>query len=249
MGDERIRLDVLLTERGLTQSRSRARDAIIRGQVHVDGAVLSKPGTLIAPGSSIKLTDPADGYVSRSALKLVAGLKAFQINLAGRRVLDVGASTGGFTQVALDQGATHVTAMDVGHSQLHPKIASDPRVLNLESFNARHLAASHLPGPIDAIVCDVSFISLKLAISPALHLAEPGAVGVLLIKPQFEVGRADIGKGGVVKDAKRAEAVTNELADWFASQAGWTVIGLVPSPIAGSDGNQETLIGLRKSAI
>jgi 23S rRNA (cytidine1920-2'-O)/16S rRNA (cytidine1409-2'-O)-methyltransferase len=242
----RLRLDQMLVERGLYASRARARDAIARGQVTVAGQTIDKPAHLVALDVEIAVVDPAAGYVSRSALKLKAALAAFAIPVAGRVCLDVGASTGGFTQVLLEAGAAHVTAIDVGHGQLSPQIAFDPRVTSIEGLNARDLAITHLRAAPEIVVADVSFISLKLALPPALALAAAGAYGVFLVKPQFEVGRAHIGKGGIVRDHAEALASVDGIAD-FLDASGWHVIGRIASPIAGGDGNQEYLIGAHKA--
>ncbi len=241
----RVRLDQLLVDRGLARSRARARDAILRGTVSVDGHPASKPGAAVEPGARLTVDDPAGGYVSRSALKLVAGLDAFGFDPAGRDCLDLGASTGGFTEVLLERGARSVTAVDVGHGQLDPSIAADPRVTSLEGLNARDLTAAHLDAAPEAIVCDVSFISLALVLPPALDLAAPGAFLVALVKPQFEVGRERIGKGGLVDPADGLAAAAR-LRDWLDGRAGFTVRGLVPSPIRGGDGNLEYLIGAQR---
>src|SRR5437667_3579488 len=190
----RLRLDELLVARGLFASRSRARDAIERGTVTVDGAVARKQGQSVAPDCLIAIDDPAQAYVSRAALKLIAGLDRFGLNPFGSEALDIGASAGGFTQVLLEHGAAHVTAIDVGHGQVHPDIAGDPRVMVIEGLNARDLTAADLGDRVpDFLVCDVSFISLKLALPPALALAGEGARAFLLVKPQFEAGREAIG--------------------------------------------------------
>jgi 23S rRNA (cytidine1920-2'-O)/16S rRNA (cytidine1409-2'-O)-methyltransferase len=240
----RRRLDEALVAAGLATSRSRARDAILRGAVTVDGAPAEKPGQLVAERAALALDDPAAGYVSRAALKLIAGLDHFGFDPDGRTALDLGASTGGFTQVLLERGAARVVAVDVGHGQMAPALAADPRVVLKEGLNARDLSAADLAGEwIEAIVCDVSFISLRLALPPALRLAEPGAWGVFLVKPQFEVGPEGIGKGGLVRDAAAAEAAARGIADWLAGEPGWQVVGLAPSPIAGGAGNREYLLG------
>lgn len=237
------RLDELLVARGLSPSRSRARDAILRGTVRVDGHAETKPGRAVAAGALIEVDDPAGRYVSRAALKLVHALDSFGLDVKGARALDIGASTGGFTQVLLERGAAHVTAIDVGHGQLHKLVASDPRVTAIEGLNARDLAAAHLPyGAPDLLVADVSFISLKLALPPALDLAAPGARGVFLVKPQFEAGRAAIGKGGLLRDPADAERVADDLRLWLDTCPGWQASGLVPSPIEGGDGNREFLL-------
>ena len=239
----RLRLDELLVRRGLFASRSRARDAITRGAVVVNGVAAAKPGQPTAETAEIAVDDPARAYVSRAALKLVAGLDAFGIDPAGLHALDIGASTGGFTQVLLERGATHVVAVDVGHGQLDPALAADPRVTSLEKLNARDLDASHL-GTVrpDLVVSDVSFISLKLALPPALDLAAPGARCVLLVKPQFEAGREAIGKGGLLRDPAMGEQIAHDLEAWLGACPGWRALGFVPSPIEGGDGNREFLL-------
>lgn len=240
---ERSRLDELLVTRGLFPSRSRARDAVTRGTVRVDGSVVAKPGQSVAGDAALAVDDPARGYVSRAALKLIAALDHFHLDPAGAQALDVGASTGGFTQVLLERGAASVTALDVGHGQLAPALAADPRVTVLERLNARELAVEHLVrGRPDFIVCDVSFISLRQALPPALALAVAGARCVALIKPQFEAGRAAIGKGGLLRDPAVGERVAAQLAEWLAAEPGWRVLGMVPSPIEGGDGNREFLL-------
>ncbi|ANM15898.1 hemolysin protein TlyA [Rhizobium sp. N541] len=236
------RLDQLLVSRGLFASRSRARDAVQRGTVRIAGQVVTKAGALIGDDADIAIDDPAQDYVSRAALKLASALEHFRLDPAGHHCLDIGASTGGFTEVLLQRGARHVTAIDVGHGQMHPRIAADPRVTNKEGLNARNLTADDIGEPATFIVSDVSFISLKLALAPALDIAEAGAVAVLLVKPQFEAGREAIGKGGLLKDPSSAPAVAAELARWFTEDRGWNSLGLIPSPIAGGDGNQEYLL-------
>jgi len=240
------RLDNELVARGLAPTRARARDAVLRGHVTVDGRAADRPGVEVRAGAAITLSDPAAGYVSRAALKLIHALDHFGYDPAGRRALDIGASTGGFTQVLLRRGATEVMAIDVGHGQLAPAIAADPRVRNLEGVNARALTAGEAGGPVGAVVSDVSFISQRLVLPPALALAEPGAFAVVLAKPQFEVGRDAIGRGGLVRDPLVAEQSVAALRDWLAGQPGWTIDGLVPSPIAGGDGNREFLLGARR---
>jgi 23S rRNA (cytidine1920-2'-O)/16S rRNA (cytidine1409-2'-O)-methyltransferase len=240
----RQRLDDLLVARGLFASRSRAADAIRRGTVAVEGVPMLKPGQAVQADAAIVVDDPARAYVSRAALKLIAGLDRFGFEPRGCEALDVGASTGGFTQVLLERGAAHVTALDVGHGQLHPGLAADPRVTSIEGLNARDLAAGHLGGCVpDFIVSDVSFISLKLALPPALALAAAGAKAVLLVKPQFEAGREAIGKGGLLRDPSGAERVAGDLRDWLGGRPGWRALGLHASPIEGGDGNREFLLG------
>ncbi|RUU03259.1 TlyA family RNA methyltransferase [Mesorhizobium sp. USDA-HM6] len=247
---QRQRLDELLVERGLFASRSRARDAIERGTVAVDGIVARKPGQSVTPDCLVAIDDPAQAYVSRAALKLIAGLDHFGLDPLGSEALDIGASTGGFTQVLLERGAAHVIAIDVGHGQMHPDMAGDPRVTVIEGLNARDLKATDLGGRIpDFLVCDVSFISLKLALPPALAMAGEGARALLLVKPQFEAGREAIGKGGLLKDPSDAERIATGLRDWLAGMPGWRVLGLHPSPIEGGDGNREFLLAAIKEGV
>ncbi len=246
MNDTTHRLDMVLLARGLVASRAKARDAVLRGHVRVDGVLATKPAATIRPNATLEIDDPAQRYVSRAALKLVAGLDHFGYDPTGRTAIDLGASTGGFTEVLLERGARHVHALDVGHGQLHPRVASRSRVTMREGLNVRDLTADDIGEPFDAIVCDVSFISLRLALPPALELAEPGSWAVLLVKPQFEVGKDGIGKGGLVRDASEGEASVGRIVDWIAAEPGWVVDGLVPSPIAGGDGNHEFLLGIRK---
>lgn len=245
--DNRPRLDQLLVELGFFASRSRARDAIQRGTVQVNGQLASKPGQTFARDAAILVADPASAYVSRAALKLIAALDHFALDVAGHVALDIGASTGGFTQVLLERGAAHVIAVDVGHDQLHATLRHDQRVANHEGVNARALDISHLAGrAVDCVVSDVSFISLKLALPPALALAEKGAICALLVKPQFEAGRQAIGKGGILRDPADGERIADELRLWLDDQPGWRALGICPSPIEGGDGNREYLLAGKK---
>ncbi|MFC4625144.1 TlyA family RNA methyltransferase [Daeguia caeni] len=245
--DNRPRLDQLLVELGLFATRSRARDAIQRGTVQVDGKPVTKPGQTVARNVNVTVDDPASAYVSRAALKLIAALDHFGLDVKGRMALDIGASTGGFTQVLLERGAAHVIAIDVGHDQLHETLRNHPQVTNKEGINARALEFSHLDGrDIDCVVSDVSFISLKLALPPALALAQKGAICALLVKPQFEVGREAIGKGGILRDPADGERMAEELKNWLETQPGWRALGLCPSPIEGGDGNREYLLAGKK---
>lgn len=244
---DRCRLDQLLVARGLFASRSRAADAVRRGTVTMSGTVVDQPGARVPADAEIAVSDPAARYVSRAALKLVAGLDRFKFDPEGLTCLDIGASTGGFTQVLLERGAAHVVAIDVGHGQMAPAVATNQRVTNLEGINARAFKADDLRGHAPrAIVSDVSFISLKLALPPALALAAPGAWGLFLVKPQFEVGRDAIGKGGIVKDEALAAGAVTAIAEWLGTQPGWRVLGIHPSPIEGGDGNREYLLGAVK---
>jgi len=238
----KIRLDQLLVARGLADSRARARDAVLRGHVTVSGRLADKPGLAVDEASEVAITDPAGGYVSRAALKLIAGLDHFGFDVTAKDCLDVGASTGGFTQVLLERGAARVVALDVGHGQLHPRIAGDSRVTNLEGLNARELTADDLPFLPQVIVSDVSFISLTLALPPALAFSRRPALGLFLVKPQFEAGKEAIGKGGIVDEAT-GRAAALRIRDWFDGRDGWRVHDLIASPILGGDGNHEYLLG------
>jgi 23S rRNA (cytidine1920-2'-O)/16S rRNA (cytidine1409-2'-O)-methyltransferase len=214
--------------------------------VRIDGRVTDKPAATVPADATVTLDDPAARYVSRAALKLAAGFDHFGYSPEGRVALDVGASTGGFTEVLLERGAVRVHAVDVGHGQLHPRLAEDPRVVSREGLNARDLSRSDVSEAVGAIVADVSFISLRLVLPPALALAAPDAWGIFLVKPQFEVGKAEIGKGGVVRDGAAAERAANAIAGWIRDVLGWTVDGVIASPIEGGDGNREFLIGARR---
>ncbi len=241
------RLDQLVLSRGLVASRSRARDAIQRGTVKVDGKVITKASLTFADDVVLEIDDPAQDYVSRAALKLVAALDHFKLDPAGHECLDVGASAGGFTEVLLQRGATHVTSIDVGHGQIHPRVAGDERVTSIEGLNARYLTSDDIDNrAITFIVSDVSFISLKLALVPALELAEAGAFCVLLVKPQFEAGREAVSKAGLLKLPETAPDVAADLERWLVDEMGWETLGLIPSPIAGGDGNHEFLLAGRK---
>ncbi|TWG89642.1 23S rRNA (cytidine1920-2'-O)/16S rRNA (cytidine1409-2'-O)-methyltransferase [Mesorhizobium sp. J18] len=244
----RIRLDHLLVERGFFASRARARDAILRGTVSVGGMPASKPGQRTPLDATVSVDDPARKYVSRAALKLVHALDAFGLEPRGRHALDLGASTGGFTQVLLERGAAHVTAVDVGHGQMGAGLRADPRVTCVEGVNARDLTPADLGGAAPGfIVSDVSFISLKLALPPALALAAPGAHGIFLVKPQFEAGREAIGKGGILRDLRHGRRVAEEMAVWLGTNAGWHALGVKDSPIDGGDGNREYLLAGAKA--
>lgn len=237
----RARLDEELVRRGLYASRARARDAVLRGTVFVNGVKAAKPAQGVSADDDIAVDDAAQHYVSRSALKLSFALDEFAVRVQGRQALDIGSSTGGFSQVLLERGAAHVTAIDVGHGQMVPDLATDERMSLHEGLNARDLEPLHLSAPVDLIVCDVSFISLTLALPPALQLAEEGATLVALIKPQFEVG-----KDGNPHDPDQQEAVCQRIFAFISGQ-GWTMTGLVPSPIKGGDGTQEFLMVASKN--
>jgi 23S rRNA (cytidine1920-2'-O)/16S rRNA (cytidine1409-2'-O)-methyltransferase len=231
----------MLEQRGLMPSRARARDAILRGTVTVNGETARKPNQMVGDDDVLALDDPAAGYVSRAALKLIAGLDAGGIDVSGKTCLDVGSSTGGFTQVLLERGATRVFAVDVGHDQLHDSLRGDARVISLEGTNARGLDRETIPEAIDLLVSDVSFVSLTKVLEAPLSLCGPGAEAVILFKPQFEVGREWVGKGGIVTDADAIERAMAEVIA-FVQAEGWTLRTTVPSPIAGGDGNRETVL-------
>ncbi len=243
---ERQRLDLALEARGLLPSRARARDAVLRGTVTVNGVLARKPNQMVAAGDRIKLADPAAGYVSRAALKLIAGLDAADIVCAGRVCLDVGASTGGFTQVLLERGAAKVFAVDVGHDQLHERIRREPKVVVLEGQNARDLNAELIADAIDLLTCDVSFVSVIKVLTAPLPRCRSGADAVILIKPQFEVGREHVGGGGIVTDLAAIEAAVVVVREFMAGQGFLHRLSL-PSPIAGGDGNRETVAVFKRS--
>jgi 23S rRNA (cytidine1920-2'-O)/16S rRNA (cytidine1409-2'-O)-methyltransferase len=237
------RLDVAMVEQGLAASRARAQDLIRRGLVQVSGRVQSKAGAAIAPGAQITVAAGVADYVSRGALKLRAALEHFQFSADGIVALDIGASTGGFTEVLLMEGALRVYAVDVGHGQLHPRLAQDARVVALERCDARSLDRTRIPDSIGAIVADVSFISLSKALPAALALAGERTWMVALVKPQFEVGRAAVGKGGIVRDAAARARAVSQVREWVETQPAWRVAGVIGSPIAGGSGNEEFLLG------
>ena len=240
MSAKKDRIDRLLVERGLFESRAKAQAAIAAGLVTADAAPVRKASEEIAVDARLRAT-PAHPYVSRGGVKLAAALDHFQFDPRGRVCLDVGASTGGFTQVLLERGARRVYAVDVGHGQLHESLRGRPEIVSMEQTDIRTLSPARLDEPPDMVIADVSFISLKLALPPALALAKTPAQLVALIKPQFEAGRAHI-KKGIVRDAAVHTAVCDEISAFVAS-LGWRVIGIIPSPIAGGDGNAEFLLG------
>lgn len=240
----RMRLDLALVERGFFDTRSRAQAAIEAGCVWVNGAVADTAARKVTPDAVIEAEAPHP-WVSRGGVKLAAALDAFGIDPRGRTCLDIGASTGGFTEVLLTRGAQHVTAVDVGHGQLHPRLRDDARVVNLEGTDARRLTAADLSAPPSLIVVDASFIALSKVLVAALALAAPDADLVALVKPQFEVGRDGIGKGGIVKDAAMRQQALDDVISWLRQQ-GWRSTGHMPSPIQGGDGNEEYLLAARR---
>ena len=241
----RLRLDEALVQRGFYVTRSRARDAVLRGKVLVSGKAAARPSHPVEPDARIEIEDKARAYVSRAALKLIHALDHLGWSPAGCAALDVGASTGGFTQVLLERGARHVTALDVGHGQLAQSIISDPRVTVIEGLNARDLTKAHLGEAPQFITADVSFISLKLALAAALDLAAPGARLIALVKPQFEVGPAGLDKSGIVRDDLLRAKACSDIAAWLEDR-GWDVKATLESPIEGGDGNKEFLIAAEK---
>ncbi len=242
----RERLDNLLVARGLIATRSRARDLIKRGKVSVDGNIITKPAQMTVNNAELQVLGRAGDYVSRGALKLDHALEHFGFDPKGCNCLDVGASTGGFTQVLLERGAAHVTAVDVGQGQFSTQLGKDPKISVLEGIDARDLSRDHVTEPVSAIVADVSFISLTKALPAALDLAAPNCWAVVLIKPQFEVGPGRVGKGGVVRDESVRTRAVDDVKDWLNAREGWDVVDVIPSPITGGDGNTEFLMGAVK---
>lgn len=242
------RLDQLLAERGLAESRTKAQALIMAGLVFVQGQRADKPGAAIAEDAAVEVRGKPHPYVSRGGLKLAHGLDHFRIDPRDKICLDVGASTGGFTDVLLRRGAAKVYAVDVGHGQLDWSLRNDPRVVLLERVNARYLTREQVPEPPDLIVCDASFIGLETVLPAPMSLAAAGAYLLALIKPQFEVGRNKVGKGGIVRDPAAREAARDRIRDWLGAQPGWAVLGVVDSPVEGADGNREYLIAARRRA-
>lgn len=240
------RLDVALVERGLADSRAKAQALVLAGVVYSGERRLDKPGLSIAGDLPLELRGQDHPWVSRGGLKLAHALDHFTIDPAGGTWLDIGASTGGFTDVLLARGAAKVYAVDVGHGQFAWKLRQDPRVVVLERTNARHLSRADIPDALDGIVCDASFIGLEVILPAPLALAAPAARLVALIKPQFEVGPAQVGKGGIVRDPDLHREVCARIADWLGRQPGWAVLGITNSPITGADGNREFLIAAKR---
>jgi 23S rRNA (cytidine1920-2'-O)/16S rRNA (cytidine1409-2'-O)-methyltransferase len=241
------RLDQILVERGLADSRTRAQALIMAGVVFSGDTRLDKPGHRVADDIVLDVRGKDHPWVGRGGLKLDHALDHFGLDVTGRIALDLGASTGGFTDVLLARGAAKVFAVDVGHGQLAWKLRQDPHVVVLEKTNVRDLDRSLIPEPVDIFTADLSFISLKTALPAALDLAAPGALVVALVKPQFEAGRSQVGKGGIVTDPAVHDAVCRDIETWLAAQPGWQVLGLTASPVTGADGNREFLIAARKA--
>ena len=237
------RLDQLLVDRGLVESRSRAQGLIMAGKVYSETRRLDKAGQQVSEELPIEIKGQDHPWVSRGGLKLEKGLQAFDIDPQGMTCLDVGASTGGFSDVLISGGATKVFAVDVGHGQFAWKLRQNPRIVVLERTNARYLTIENIPEPIDLIVCDASFIGLQTELPAAMSLAAHNARMVALIKPQFEVGKGRVGKGGVVREPELHVEVCEKIRVWLESQPGWSVLGIADSPIKGPEGNKEFLIG------
>lgn len=241
------RADQLLVERGLAESRTRAQALILAGVVFTGTQRVAKPGQQLLADAPLAVKGRDHPWVSRGGLKLAKALETFDIEPAGLACLDVGASTGGFTDVLLSRGARRVYAVDVGHGQLAWKLRGDDRVVVLERTNARHLDAGQVPEAIGLVAVDVSFIGLETVLPPVLALAAPGAWLAALIKPQFEVGKDQVGKGGVVRDPALHEAVCRRIEDWIGRQPDWRVVGVTDSPITGPEGNKEFLVAALRS--
>jgi 23S rRNA (cytidine1920-2'-O)/16S rRNA (cytidine1409-2'-O)-methyltransferase len=240
----RVRLDALLVERALVSSRERARALILAGQVTVNGTVAQKAGQSVPSDATVALVQPDHPYVGRGGVKLAHALESFHISVEGREALDIGASTGGFTDVLLRGGAARVVALDVGHGQIAWALRTDPRVVVLEGINARALTLQQLPATVDLVVIDVSFISLRHIFPPLPPLLRPAADVVALVKPQFEAARREVGKGGIIKDPAVQQRVVTEIIA-AASEVGLRHLATTESPITGSSGNREFFIHLR----
>jgi 23S rRNA (cytidine1920-2'-O)/16S rRNA (cytidine1409-2'-O)-methyltransferase len=240
------RADQLLVDRGLVESRSRAQALILAGKVFSGDRRVEKAGQPMAEDAALDVRGQDHPWVSRGGLKLAHGLAHFGFSPEGRICLDVGASTGGFTDVLLTNGAVRVHAVDVGHGQLAWKLRSDPRVVVYEKTNARHLTAATVPDPIAALVCDASFIGLSTLLPAPLSLCVPGAWAIALIKPQFEAGPGQVGSKGVVRDPAVHEEVCARVTKWWSNLPGWRVLGVEASPITGPEGNREFLLGAER---
>lgn len=241
------RLDVLLVERGLAESREKAQAMTLAGEVQVDGARADKPGGRVAGTARIEVHSRLQKYASRGGFKLEGALEDFAVDIAGRVCLDVGSSTGGFTDCLLQQGARRVYAVDVTASQLAWKLQKDPRVVLIEK-NARELTSADLPEPVDLVTIDVSFISVEKVLGPAVRAARPGAEFLILVKPQFELSREEVGKGGIVRDEKLREKAVERIRR-AALRAGLEVLGVKPSQLPGAEGNQEFFLHARRKGV
>jgi 23S rRNA (cytidine1920-2'-O)/16S rRNA (cytidine1409-2'-O)-methyltransferase len=241
----RLRVDQLLVDRGLVESRTRAQALIIAGKVFAGERRIDKPGQLLADDAALGVRGQDHPWVSRGGLKLAHGLAHFGLSPEGRICLDIGASTGGFTDVLLSHGAVRVHAVDVGHGQLAWKLRTDARVVVHEKTNARHLTATMVPDPIGVLACDASFIGLTTVLPAPLQLCTPGAWAIVLIKPQFEAGPGAVGAKGVVRDPAVHEQVCARIVAWWSALPGWRVLGVTPSPITGPEGNREFLLSAK----
>ncbi len=237
------RLDMEMLKRNLADSRAKAQAMVSDQRVLVNGILADKPSRKITPEHIIEIIHTDVEWVGRGAFKLLAALDHFGFDPENRIAADIGASTGGFCHVLLEKGAKRVYAIDVGHDQLHKSLIEDERLINLEGVNARYIAEAEVPEPLDMVVSDVSFISLKKALPAALGLCAPGAVLAALVKPQFEVGKGNLGKGGIVRDPELVEQVRLDMESWVNALPGWKCLGSIDSPITGSDGNREYLLG------
>ena len=238
----KTRLDVALVERGLAETRAAAQRLVMAGLVFSGERRLEKAGQGIGPDIALEVRGQPHPYVSRGGLKLAKALDHFAIPVEGRTALDVGSSTGGFTDCLLQRGAARVYSIDVGTNQLAWKLRSDPRVVSMEKTNMRDVTRGQVPDPVDLIVCDASFIGLRTVLPAALALAAPGAHLAALIKPQFEVGKGRVGKGGIVREPELHDEVCETISRWLAEQPGWRMLGVTESPITGAEGNKEFLI-------
>jgi 23S rRNA (cytidine1920-2'-O)/16S rRNA (cytidine1409-2'-O)-methyltransferase len=238
----KIRADVALVDRGLVESRAKAQALIMAGVVFTGETKILKAGQTVKDDQPLEVRGKDHPWVSRGGLKLEKGLAEFGVDASGATVIDVGSSTGGFTDVALTNGAVKVYAVDVGTGQLAWKLRQDERVVVMEKTNARYITDAEIPDPIDLVVCDASFISLKTVLPAALDLVKPGGNLIALIKPQFEVGRENVGKGGVVRDPDLHAAVCEDIRAWLDGLDGWCAVGITESPIKGPEGNTEFLI-------
>jgi 23S rRNA (cytidine1920-2'-O)/16S rRNA (cytidine1409-2'-O)-methyltransferase len=243
------RADLLLVERGLAESRARAQALILAGKVFSGDRRVQKAGDSMAPDVPLEVRGQDHPWVSRGGLKLAHALEVFSLSPQGLICLDIGASTGGFTDVLLNHGAAKVHAVDVGHGQLAWKLRSDPRVVVHERTNARHLTVDTIGETVGALVCDASFIGLRTLLPAPLSRCAPGAWAVALIKPQFEAGPGQVGSKGVVRDSAVHDSVCATIHHWWAALPGWTVLGLAESPITGPEGNREFLIGAKKAVL
>jgi 23S rRNA (cytidine1920-2'-O)/16S rRNA (cytidine1409-2'-O)-methyltransferase len=245
---KKIRADQLLLSQGLADTVSHAQAIILAGHVYVAEQRVNKPGDLFSSDTALDVRSKPHPWVSRGGLKLDHGLSFFDWDITGAIVIDIGASTGGFTDVALTRGAAKVYAVDVGQGQLAWKLQTDDRVVMRDKTNARHLTAADISDMVDLVVCDASFISLKTVLPAAMALTKPQARLLALVKPQFEAQKADVGKGGIVRDPQIHAAICADIVSWMTAQTGWHVVGLTPSPITGPDGNVEFLLAAAKAA-